>query len=83
MYEVRFTKEAKKDVVKLTSKLKQKLKQIIQTQIIPNPYEGKKLVGDLKGFFSLRLNYKDRIVYTVDESQKIVYIHRVKTHYGD
>ena len=83
MYEVRFTKEDKKDVIKLTLKIKQKLKQIIQTQISPNPYEGKKLVGDLKGFLSLRLTRKDRIVYTIDESQKIVYIHRVKTHYGD
>ena len=83
MYEIRFTKEGKKDVLKLTSKLKQKLKKIIQNQISPNPYGGKKLVGDLMGFWSLRLNYKDRIVYTIDESQKLVYIHRVRTHYGD
>ena len=58
IYEIRFTKEAKKDVAKLSPKLKQKLKKIIQEQIIHNPYEGKKLVGDLTGFFSLRLNYK-------------------------
>jgi mRNA interferase RelE/StbE len=42
VYEVRFTKEAKKDIAKLTPKLKQKLKAIIQDVISPNPYGGKK-----------------------------------------
>jgi Txe/YoeB family toxin of toxin-antitoxin system len=83
IYEIRFTKEAKKDVDKLSPKLKEKLKKIIQEQITLNPYEGKKLVGDLTGFFSLRLNYKDRILYTIDDQQKLIYIHRVKTHYGE
>lgn len=82
-YEIRFTKEAKKDVAKLTQKLKQKLKTIIQNKIILHPYSGKKLVGDLTGFFSLRLSYKDRILYTIDEEKKIIYIHRTKTHYGE
>ena len=50
VYEVRFTKEAKKDVAKLTPKLKQKLKKIIQDTIRINPYSGKKT-----GF--IRLNY--------------------------
>ena len=83
VYEVRFTKEAKKDVAKLTPKLKQKLKKIIQETISINPYEGKKLVGDLAGFFSIRLSYKDRILYTIDHEQKLIYIHRTKTHYGE
>ncbi len=83
VYTVRFTKEAKKDVDKLTPKLKRKLKQIIQEKISLNPYEGKKLVGDLAGFYSIRLSYKDRILYTIDETQQLVYIHRAKTHYGE
>jgi mRNA interferase RelE/StbE len=83
IYEIRFTKEAKEDVAQLSPKLKQKLKKMIQEQIIMNPYGGKKLVGDLTGFFSLRLNYKDRILYTIDDQQKLIYIHRVKTHYGE
>lgn len=66
VYEIRFTKEAKKDVAKLTPKLKQKLKKIIQDTIIVNPYKGKKLVGDLTGFFSLCLSHQDRILYTID-----------------
>lgn len=83
VYEVRFTKEAKKDVAKLTPKLKQKLKKVIRNTIQINPYSGKKLVGDLAGFFSVRLSYKDRIIYTIDDEQKLIYIHRAKTHYGE
>ena len=72
VYEVRFTKEAKKDVAKLTPKLKQKLKTMIQDTISINPYAGKKLVGNLAGFFSMRLSYKDRIIYTIDNEQKLI-----------
>lgn len=54
LYEVCFTKEAKKDIAKLTPKLKQKLKTIIQNTISINPYAGKKLLGDLANFYSLR-----------------------------
>lgn len=83
IYQVRFTKEAKKDIAKLTPKLKQKLEEIIRDKIIINPYGGKKLVGDLTGFFSIRLSYQDRIIYTIDQDQQIIYIHRAKTHYGE
>ena len=83
LYEVRFTKEAKKDIAKLTPKLKQKLKTIIQDTISINPYAGKKLLADLAGFYSVRLSYQDRIVYTIDDEQNLIYIHRAKTHYGD
>ena len=82
VYEVRFTKEAKKDVDKLTLKLKKKLKSIIQDTLSISPYSGKKLVGDLTGFYSIRLSYQDRILYTINDEQKLIYIHRTKTHYG-
>jgi len=62
-YEVRFTKEAKKDIAKLPSKLKQKLKTLIQDTISINPYAGKKLIGDLAGFYSVRLSHQDRVVH--------------------
>ncbi|MDB9412065.1 type II toxin-antitoxin system RelE family toxin [Microcystis aeruginosa] len=83
VYEVRFTKEAKKDVDKLTPKLKKKLKSIIQDTLSISPYSGKKLVGDLTGFYSIRLSYQDRILYTINDQQKLIYIHRTKTHYGE
>ncbi len=82
-YQIRLTKTALKDVRDLSPKLSQKLKEILIKQISEEPYSGKKLVGDLTGFFSLRLTYKDRIIYSIDEKKKIIYIHRAKTHYGD
>ena len=82
MYEIRFTKEALKDVKKLSPRLKSKLKDILERMISLEPYSGKKLVGQLKGFYSMRLSFHDRIVYTIDEEEKKVYIHRSKTHYG-
>ncbi|NET69249.1 MAG: type II toxin-antitoxin system mRNA interferase toxin, RelE/StbE family [Moorea sp. SIO1G6] len=71
----------KRDVAKLTPKLKQKLKTMIQDTISINPYAGKKLVGNLAGFFSMGLSYKDRIIDTIDNEHKLIYIHRAKTHY--
>lgn len=82
-YEIRFTKEAAKDVKKLTAHLKTKLKYLLIHEIAADPHGGKKLVGDLRGFFSVRLSYKDRVIYTIDEKHHIVFIHRARTHYGD
>jgi len=83
VYEIRFTKEALKDVKKLTPRLKAKLKDILEKQVSQEPYSGKKLVGQLKGFYSIRLNFQNRIVYSIDEENQMVYIHRTKTHYGE
>lgn len=52
MYEIRFTKEAVKDVRKLTPRLKAKLKAILEHQVSHEPYSGKKLIGQLKGFYT-------------------------------
>ena len=82
-YEIRFTREAAKDVHKLTPKLRQKLREILTATIAPNPCCGKRLVGDLEGFHSYRLTHKDRIVYSVDEDSRIVFVHRARTHYGE
>jgi Txe/YoeB family toxin of Txe-Axe toxin-antitoxin module len=85
--DVRFTSQAKKDVDRLTPKLKDKLKDklrdILLEVLTVNPYEGKRLLGDLRGSYSDRLSYKDRIVYSLDEKRRIIYIERAKTHYGD
>ncbi len=45
----------------------------------PPPYE--KLVGNLKGFYSRRINIKHRLIYSVDENQRIVHVLRMWTHY--
>jgi len=82
-YEIRITKQALKDIQKLSPKMKYKLKSILLEVLSKTPYEGKQLVGDLKGNFSLRLNIYDRIVYSIDEDTKTVFIKRAKTHYGE
>jgi Txe/YoeB family toxin of toxin-antitoxin system len=45
----------------------------------PPAYE--KLVGNLKGFYSRRINIKHRLVYSVNETQRIVHVLRMWTHY--
>ena len=82
-WEVRFTKKAKTDVDQLSPKLKDKLRDILVEVLALDPNEGKKLLGDLSGSYSYRLTYKDRIVYSLDEERRIIYIERAKTHYGD
>ena len=78
-YEIRFTKEAVKDIEKLSPKLK----DLLQNKLSYEPYLGKKLIGNLQGFYSIRLTYQDRVVYSIDKKEQIIYIHRAKTHYGD
>ena len=82
-YEIRFTREAVKDIKKLSQSLQSKLKDILINRIATEPHSEKEIIGDLKDLYSVRLSYKDRIVYSVDESRKIVYIHRAKTHYSE
>ena len=82
-YEIRITKQVLKDIGELSPKMKEKLKDILTEVLSLTPHEGKKLLGDLEGNYSLRLNIKDRIVYSIDEDHKTVYVKRAKTHYGD
>jgi Txe/YoeB family toxin of Txe-Axe toxin-antitoxin module len=82
-YEIRFTREAQKDFDKLTPTLRERLREILLNTIVLNPYAGKRLVGDLDGFYSFRLTYKDRIVYSIDKDAGRIIIHRTRTHYGE
>jgi mRNA-degrading endonuclease RelE of RelBE toxin-antitoxin system len=82
-YEIRVTHRAEKDIGKLTPKLRTKLYDILTEVIAQNPFQGKKLLGDLAGSYSYRLNYKDRILYSVHVKGKIVYVERAVTHYGE
>lgn len=80
-----FTNQAKKDARKLASSgLKpkaQRLLDILRTNPyqIPPPYE--KLVGDLSGACSRRINIQHRLVYQILDSIKTVKIIRMWTHY--
>lgn len=82
-YLIQFTKKAHKDIQQLTPKLKSKLKDILRTKIACEPESGKALIGDLKGYFSVRLTFQDRIIYQIRERQCVVIIIRAKSHYGE
>jgi mRNA interferase RelE/StbE len=82
-FEIRITRRAEKDIKKLTSKIKNKLYDILTEVIIKDPYVGKKLIGDLEGSYSYRLTYQDRILYSIDEKKHIIYLQRARTHYGN
>jgi mRNA interferase RelE/StbE len=83
LFAVRFTKEAAKDVKKLSPRLNKKLREILLADVAIDPFSGKRLMGDLLGFYSVRLSLKDRIVYSVDETAHTVFVHRARTHYGE
>jgi Txe/YoeB family toxin of toxin-antitoxin system len=86
-YKVIYSKQALKDAKKLSSaNLATNAKELIEVIKInpfqkPPPYE--KLVGNLAGSYSRRINIKHRIVYEVRETNKVIRISRMWTHYGD
>jgi len=85
-YRVVFTRQAQKDAKKLSaSGLRAKAEQLIQI-LRDNPYQTppfyEKLVGDLAGAYSRRINIQHRLVYEVIENEKIVKVIRMWTHYG-
>jgi Txe/YoeB family toxin of toxin-antitoxin system len=80
-----FTKQARKDAKKISaSGLKSKAEAIIQI-LRENPYQVppsyEKLVGDLAGAYSRRINIQHRIVYQILEDEKTVKVIRMWTHY--
>lgn len=80
-----YTKQAQKDAKKLSaSDLKSKAEEIIKIlQIDPfqTPPAFEKLVGDLSGAYSRRINIHHRIVYQVLEKERTIKIIRTWTHY--
>jgi Txe/YoeB family toxin of toxin-antitoxin system len=80
-----FTKQAQKDAKKLkASGLKPKAERLLEILEL-NPYQNpppfEKLVGDLVGACSRRINIQHRLVYQVLEDVKMVKIIRLWTHY--
>lgn len=78
-----YTNQAKKDAKKLMeNNLKKKVLEVIKT-LKCNPYTPpyEKLVGDLKGAYSRRINIQHRIVYQIYSKEKQIKIIRMWTHY--
>jgi toxin YoeB len=80
-----YTKQAQKDAKKLAaSNLKGKaeeLLEILKENPLQNPPPYEKLVGDLSGAYSRRINIQHRLVYEVIESERTVKVIRMWTHY--
>lgn len=80
-----YTKQAQKDAKKLaSSNLKEKaqaLLDILQENPFQSPPPFEKLVGDLEGAYSRRINIQHRLVYEVIEAENTVKILRMWTHY--
>jgi toxin YoeB len=79
-----YTRQAQKDAKKLASSgLKAKaqtLLEILEKYPWQNPPPLEKLVGDLSGSYSRRINIQHRLVYQVLEAEKSVKILRLWTH---
>ena len=80
-----YTKHAQKDAKKLAAAgLKEKaaaLLDLVARTPFANPPPYEKLVGDLAGAYSRRINIQHRLVYPVVKSEKTVKILRMWTHY--
>ena len=84
-WRLHYTKQAQKDAKKLASSglrtKAQTLLAILEKDPLQNPPPFEKLVGDLSGAYSRRINIQHRLVYQILEAEKAVKILRLWTHY--
>jgi len=85
MWQLVFTKQAQKDAKKIAqSGLKpnaERLLQILKEDPYRSPPPYEKLLGDLSGAFSRRINVQHRLVYQIFNDIKTVKVIRMWTHY--
>lgn len=79
MWEVLFTKNAEKDKKLLKraglGKKAKKLLDVLRTNPFQNPPAYEKLIGDLDGYYSRRINVQHHLVYRVLEKRNQVIVH--------
>ncbi len=84
-WKIVYSKQAQKDASKLAPaglKVKaQELFVVIGNDPFQNPPSYEKLVGDLAGAYSRRINIQHRLVYEVFQSERIVRVLRMWSHY--
>ena len=85
MWRIVFTKQAQKDAKKLAAAgLRPKAEKLLDI-LRENPYQTpppfEKLLGDLSGAYSRRINLQHRLVYEILDNEKVVKIIRMWTHY--
>lgn len=82
---IKFSRQALKDAKKLRSaNLADNINRSIEV-LKQDPYRPplKKLSGNLQGYYSRRINIQHRLVYSIDEENKIVKVISVWSHYGE
>ena len=85
MWRLVFTKQAQKDAKKISAaRLKSKAEKLLDI-LRENPYQTpppfEKLLGDLAGAYSRRINIQHRLVYQILDKEKAVKVIRMWTHY--
>lgn len=85
MFKLVYTKNAKRDILKINhSHLGFKVRLLLEL-IKENPYQTpppyEKLLGDLSGAYSRRINIQHRLVYQIYEKEKIIKIISLWNHY--
>jgi toxin YoeB len=84
-WELYFSKAAKKDAAKpKPSNLREKadaLLDILEKDPFMTPPSYERLVGELDGFYSRRINIQHRLVYRADKKEHRVFVERMWTHY--
>ena len=82
---LRYTRQAQKDAKKLSAsglkKKSERLLEVIKQNPYQNPLTYEKLVGDLSGAYSRRINIQHRLVYQLYEEERMIKIIRLWTHY--
>jgi toxin YoeB len=85
VYKIVLSKKAVKDAQEITqARLKPKVEKVLEI-LKENPFKSppfyERLVGNLNGFYSRRINIQHRLVYEVFEEKKIVRVLRMWSHY--
>ena len=84
-WRVILSRKAVKDAKKLAraglKEQAERLLQLLQQDPHASPPRVEKLVGNLAGYYSRRINIQHRLVYRVDREQKVVHVLRMWTHY--
>ena len=85
MYTILFMTQSQKDAKKIQSSgLKNKTLKLINLMSedpLQYPPEFEYLIGDMKGLISRRINKQHRLVYEVLESENLIKVYRMWTHY--
>jgi toxin YoeB len=84
-WQIVFTRQARKDARRLAAAGLRPKAESLLTLLAENPFRRpppfERLVGDLKGAYSRRINIQHRLVYEVIDAEKIVKVLRLWSHY--